>query len=184
MAKAGGKTSTQQWILLSAALALVAQFYGPTLARELLKRWLEEEKVRWRGLSKDGTTVEGYAEFWRLGPLVDWNESFARTQFLPGPRFYRIELLRVDVVALLPGKPVVGGAVNGFTPTKIWAAEEAKRMKGAGKIPEGIGISDFARELETRMAAAAKTDDPVRPVTWMHIKNHLREWGLWPINKI
>jgi hypothetical protein len=80
-----------------------------------------------------------------------------------------------EIVVLLPVE---------WQKTKPWITNEAVQMKRDGKIPAGIGISDLAREFERRMRDAAKTDRSVRPVGWKHIKNHLPEWGLWPVSKI
>jgi hypothetical protein len=70
------------------------------------------------------------------------------------------------------------------TSTARWITDEARRLKGAGEIKEGMRITDFAKLLEARMREAAKTDVTLRAVTWQYIKNHLAAWGLWPINSI
>jgi hypothetical protein len=68
--------------------------------------------------------------------------------------------------------------------TKPWVTDKAKQMKKDDEIPADIGISEFARELASRMRDAAKIDRSVRPVKWTYLKNHLLEWGLWPVSKI
>ena len=68
--------------------------------------------------------------------------------------------------------------------TKPWVTNEAKQMKKDDEIPADIGISEFARELASRMRDAAKIDRSVRPVKWTYLKNHLSEWDLWPVSKI
>ena len=47
-------------------------------------------------------------------------------------------------------------------------------MKAAGEIPPDIGISEFARELESRMAKAAAGDKSLRPIKWRSIKKGSR----------
>lgn len=59
---------------------------------------------------------------------------------------------------------------------------EAKRMKAAGEIPDGI--TKFARELEVRLYQAAIVDPSIRRVQWTYIKNNLPKWNLWPASKI
>jgi hypothetical protein len=68
--------------------------------------------------------------------------------------------------------------------TPEWIASEAKTMKADGKIPAGIRITKFARDLADRMKEAAEARKIPRSVGWRHIKNNLRVWGLWPISKI
>ncbi len=89
--------------------------------------------------------------------------------------------------------PITGGASaptdhpnldTGVTGTSTWIAGEAHRLKVAGKIREGMRITDLARLLEKRMSDAADTDKSLRKVGWRHIKNNLPAWGLWPISLI
>jgi hypothetical protein len=68
--------------------------------------------------------------------------------------------------------------------TVSWVTAEAKRMKAAGEVNEGISITNFAQRLEKQMRKAAKTDNSIRPVGWQHIRNKLSTWGLWPIESI
>ena len=55
-------------------------------------------------------------------------------------------------------------------------------MKEANEIP--TKITDFARELESRMRKAAARDKSLRPIKLRSIKNRLRDWGLWPATSI
>jgi hypothetical protein len=69
--------------------------------------------------------------------------------------------------------------------TKEWIVAEAKRLKKANEIPKDITRpTGFAKLLEDRMGTAAETNKSIRPVGWRYIKNHLSEWGLWPIEAI
>jgi hypothetical protein len=68
--------------------------------------------------------------------------------------------------------------------TKTRVADEARRLKAAGEIREGMRITHFAKLLERRMREAAETDTSVRRVSWGYIKNNLPAWGLWPISQI
>jgi hypothetical protein len=71
------------------------------------------------------------------------------------------------------------------TATSRWVIAEALRMKAVGEIDESIKITAFAKELANRMEAARDNGDKsVKPVNWRHIKNSLRDWGLWPITSI
>jgi hypothetical protein len=65
-----------------------------------------------------------------------------------------------------------------------WIAVAARQMKKDGKIPQNIKITDFAKELERRMKAAAAVERSLRGVKWGYIKNKLPEWGLWPVSSI
>jgi hypothetical protein len=65
---------------------------------------------------------------------------------------------------------------------RSWIEAEAKRMKVAGEIPDGI--TKFARTLEVRMYQAAMIDPSIRRVRWTYIKNNLPKWNLWPASKI
>ena len=93
-------------------------------------------------------------------------------------RVYReFKFLQLDVKKLWPKSPLLpdesheGEEVHG---AGAWIAAEAKRMKEANEIPPDIGISDFARELESRMHKAATIDKSLRPIQWRSIKNKLR----------
>ncbi len=69
--------------------------------------------------------------------------------------------------------------------TSQWVIAEALRMKAGGEIDESAKITTFAKELAHRMEAARDNGDKsVKPVSWRHIKNSLRAWGLWPITSI
>ena len=88
---------------------------------------------------------------------------------------------REHLLALLPDESREGEEVRG---AGAWIAAEARRMKAANEIPPDIGITDFARELESRMRKAAASDKSLRPIRWRSIKNRLPEWGLWPVTSI
>src|SRR5262245_33529097 len=68
--------------------------------------------------------------------------------------------------------------------TAVWLYGAARRLKMAGKIPEDIGPQRFAKILGEEMRKAAKTVSTIKPVGWGHIKNNLKNWGLWPISRI
>ena len=94
---------------------------------------------------------------------------------------FGIEVAGEDVFAQLPATPEGPTA----EPTGAeWVAAEAKRMKEAGKIP--VLKTHFAAELAKRMkvAAAAKRNTPLHPLSAGYISNQLSDWGLWPISKI
>ena len=82
---------------------------------------------------------------------------------------------------------IVDGALPGAEQTdddtKVWVANEIKRMKTAGKIPADIRITAFAKTLAKQMQAAFQKDRSIRPVGWGHIKNMLPVWGLWPVRR-
>jgi hypothetical protein len=87
-----------------------------------------------------------------------------------------------DRAIAFPGrKPQANLEAGGFSSTKIWVISEVGRMKAAGEIPEGIRITNFAKQLEARMRKAAENDKSLRPAGWRHIKNQLPSWNLWPI---
>ena len=62
-------------------------------------------------------------------------------------------------------------------PTITWVTREAKRIKALGEIGQSTSITELAKKLASRM----EQDKSVKPVGWRHIKNKLKEWGLWPI---
>ena len=57
-------------------------------------------------------------------------------------------------------------------------------MKVDGEIPQGIIKAAWARMLAKQMEKAAETDRSIRLMKWQSINNKLRDWGLWPIDKI
>ena len=62
--------------------------------------------------------------------------------------------------------------------TSKWVAAEARRMKAAGEISEGIRITAFARKLAEKIEIARDEHDiSLKPVSWRHIKNSLRDWA-------
>jgi len=72
--------------------------------------------------------------------------------------------------------------INGLRGSGAWIADELRRMKTDGDIPNNVKISHLARELEKRMRKANRADASVRPLKWQSIKNQLPYWGLWPVD--
>jgi hypothetical protein len=70
--------------------------------------------------------------------------------------------------------------------TKVWVIAEAERLKRLDKISDGITMTDFAKRLADNLADEAKTNHSisVRVVGWKYIRNHLREWDIWPVSAI
>lgn len=191
MAKAGSEP-IPTWISLLGARDLAAQRF---LSIRYAERWIldrlgdADDPVRWRAraVNPPDTPIDG---FWQGGKIsTDWVDNSATKTVVakvPGGMFdqitvYGIEVVREDVLALLPAK---AGEPEGRTAAGTWIAAEVGRMKKAGEIPADIGISNFARTLATRMCDAAKKDSSLRPVKWTHIKNQLPFWGLWPVSAI
>jgi hypothetical protein len=189
MAKAGGKTSTERFISLSKAKALlVTEDIGPKQAEEMLREKLAAARLPWRYQRSEGSVPDH--EFWLLHPIIDFEENATHTiqMFILGgsssgspPPFgarYGITVSRTHVCALLPKEPTKREDRNS---AGKWVAAEAKRMKAAGRIPGGESAkTEFARELERRMKNAADADRSIRPVKYRHIMNSLKKWGLWP----
>ena len=98
-----------------------------------------------------------------------------------GCEHFGIWLSRPHVLALLPEDPHKNEQVRG---AGVWITTEVKRMKEAGKIPDGIGITEFSHNLAQRMKEAAATNRSIRAIKARSIENGLREWGLWPITRI
>jgi hypothetical protein len=208
MARADDTFSTIVWIWLREALDLAAASLGSmALAKELLIEWLAAEKLPWFCMAWKALDAEGIArlekqirearmisfltiplpstayhesepEFWRAGLRIDWGDNMAREYAVDGAKALGIKVSREHLLALLPDE---GEEVRG---AGAWMAVEAKRMKDANEIPSKIRISEFARELEQRMARAAASDKSVRPIKAKSIENMLRDWGLWPIASI
>lgn len=65
---------------------------------------------------------------------------------------------------------------------KRWIEQEVGRMKRADEIPSTI--TEFARELASRMKEAVRAGDLDKAVGWRYIKNMLPKWGLWPVSSI
>jgi hypothetical protein len=172
MAKADDTTSTTNWIWLREALALAVAVLGSAaLAKEQLKEWLAAGKVPWSCMSWVGRAAEGIVDllnlgsvayypgdpqFWGAGHLnIDWEDNGARERRAGGAHALGIKVSRAHVLALLPKEPSEREEVRG---AGAWIAQEASRMKAAGKISDGIKITDLAKELERRMKAAAAVD--------------------------
>ena len=195
MAKADGTTSTDR-MPLKEAYALLVEVYGsPTPAKGLLLDELFAGRMPWGSLLQKG---EASDDFWKSRPRVNFEENSASNrpyvrafyvgggiidppEPLRGCEHFGIWLSRPHVLALLPeDHPHKNEQVRG---AGVWIAAEVKRMKEAGDIPDGIGITEFSRELARRMKKAAATSD-LRPIKARSIENRLRAWGLWPITRI
>jgi hypothetical protein len=66
--------------------------------------------------------------------------------------------------------------------TQEWVTAEAIRLIKANKIPpkEKKHISHFAQLLEKAEVNKSSPD----PIGWLHIKNMLPKWQLWPVESI
>ena len=192
MAEVGNKSSTQIW--LSEARALLAKGYGG--ASQLAEKLLREEgaagRLPWGYLRRNGDARDD--EFWRFGRInFEENSAFVGvTLFFAGPgvghdgglrstEYLGIWVSRAYVLALLPKEPSEREEAHG---AGTWIVQEARRMKAAGEISDGIKITDLAKELERRMKAAAAIDRSLRAVGWRYIKNMLPVWGCWPVSSI
>jgi hypothetical protein len=71
---------------------------------------------------------------------------------------------------------------------KKWLEKKLPKMKKAGKIPDGIGKTDFAKMLIEEMEEACNSDSKLslrlNIPTKRHLVNELSHWGFWPISKI
>ena len=212
MAKADDTSSTIDWIGLCDALVLAAARLGSlALAKERLREWLAAGELPWSCMWWKGLDAEGLAsfeqqrreliawgvvpvsimpsaayapsdpQFWSAGLEVDWEDNVARENATCGAQAMGIMVSREHLLALLPEESREREQVRGAS---AWIAAEAGRMKAANEIPPDIGISDFARKLETRMLKPAAGDKSLRLIKWRSIKNRLREWGLWPVTSI
>jgi hypothetical protein len=66
--------------------------------------------------------------------------------------------------------------------TRDWIVAEVERIRVKRDIPKNIRITDLAKILADRFAAAAKSDKTLRKeISWRYIKNNLRPWSCWPI---
>jgi hypothetical protein len=103
--------------------------------------------------------------------VVDFTRSVIRDPTNPGKKIYDLRFFLANT------EPQYA--------TSKWVTAEVRRMKAASEIDKGIKITAFAKELADRMEAASDDGNKsVKPVTWLHIKNMLPEWGLWPIESI
>jgi hypothetical protein len=74
--------------------------------------------------------------------------------------------------------------LHGSVDSGTWIANEVKRMKAAAEIPDSVTKTNFAEALAERMRIAAEADRSIRPIKGLSISNRLKDWGLWPIDKI
>jgi len=210
MAKADDTINTSDWVFLRDALDLAAVALGSrALARERLTEWLTAGKLQWSCLSWEGLDGAGIAklrqelraagimsvapsaayyngdpQFWRSSLVeIDWgsNAAYEAVFVSDGARARGIKVSRAHLLALLPGVPRERKQLRG---AGAWVAAEASRMKAANEIPPDIRITDFARELATRMDKAAASNRSIRPIKSRSIESKLRDWGLWPITSI
>lgn len=204
MAKAKPKASTGGEIWFNDAVALLAGTWGSAAVAEqvLVDALKADDKAdrSWSHKLPDGTRVPGDTAFFNdlfvtvvrgenrafisapIEPIAPATSSSA----VPNPdtvpaAVYAIKVARTVVMALMPAEALAG---DDLTATAVWVANEARRLKQAGKIPANIRISKLARDLADNMRAAADTDSSIRPVGWRHIKNMLSTWGLWPTSSI
>jgi hypothetical protein len=128
----------------------------------------------------------GDPQFWNADSLkIDWDDdgAYESSRLLSnGAQALGIKVSRAHLQAILPedsrqDETDRHGAA-------CWVAAEARCMKKAGEIPQGVRITVFARELARRMQKAATIDRSVRPIKAKSIENKLREWGLWPVTSI
>jgi hypothetical protein len=63
----------------------------------------------------------------------------------------------------------------------VWAKRIAERMKADGAIPEGIKRETFAETIVKRMREETAANPSLgKPYTAGHVRNELKNWGLWP----
>jgi hypothetical protein len=68
--------------------------------------------------------------------------------------------------------------------SKVWCVAEAKRLKFAGKLDSLKNKTALAKLLADGIRKAARTDSSLRSLTMRYIRNQLKNWGLWPIDRI
>ena len=100
--------------------------------------------------------------FWSATLWINWEANDADERRRHGAQAFGIKVSREHLLALLPEESREREQVRGAC---AWIAAEAGRMKAADKIPPEIEITDFARELESRMRKAAASDKSLRPIT-------------------
>jgi hypothetical protein len=210
MAKKASSNATTTWILLSEARERVVRAYdgAEQRAERLLVEWLGEKKVRWSCKRFEGPRAadlavlqreaaggavwwvaptiaysDGDPAFWRTGLKINWEENWAREQYVVGgASAYGIKASLEDLLAQLPEDP--GGPEEATARSKEWIVEEARRLKRAGEISDGIRKSDFAKLIEKRMKEAVRAGTLKKSVGWQHIRNSIRAWDLWPVSRI
>ena len=131
MAKAGDKSSTIDWILLSVALELAVAALGSVkLAKKLLVEWMASGELPWTCIAWKGPVAEvialveqmnrmgktyvpvaspayrkGDPEFLRANPAIDWENNTAHDNALGGAEALGIKVSRTHLIALLPKGP-------------------------------------------------------------------------------
>jgi hypothetical protein len=205
MAKAARKSSTDAEIWFNDAVMLLAdELTGDAdVAERLLKRRLKDG-LPYSYLGADGIRVRGKSANWNaLFLTIDRaaNRAFISAPIKPMASetpdpdvptcMDGIKVDRAAVLAMVPGKskrkppegPQLGAPLSELSDqapselveedTKTRIANEARRMKREGEIPNGILKTAFATTLASKAS-----------VTMKYVRNHLTEWGLWPISDI
>jgi hypothetical protein len=159
--------------------------YNPWDRKPYSKEVVDPEDFS-RGYKFDFTTVGGRVRVW---PSSDDGFEYRYTVAeLPWPAS-QTAAQRLDEDKTGADRSLVGLPTSA-TPKRVyakdWIPAEAIRLKKDNKIPLEVHRrpTDFARFLEGHMRKAKKTNELLQPVGWPYIKNHLREWGIWPIESI
>ena len=212
MAEAAEKATTPRYITLLQAAERVGREELKSALIE--GRLLAGDKANWTNFEElarflDGFALRGAAQAdldailaisrgaaipprswrrWFAAGSVDWETGKIVRMFADRVVIYQPVLLNADVPAPFPEREpppdVPPASETHLTPTARWIASEALRLKMTREIHKGTRITDFAKLLETNMRAAAAADGTLRPVGWLHIKNMLPRWGLWPVSSI
>jgi hypothetical protein len=139
----------------------------------------DAQKLAWKQMVAD---VEAQPPW----PTAEEWEAFGRKiDYVIGVRDNLIEPPWVsNVLKQLEGRseiPRVKAAPD--SDTAAWVAAEIERMKAAGEIHRDmrITITELAQQLGKRMKKAEAANNSLRSVSWLHIKNYLPKWGLWPL---
>jgi hypothetical protein len=197
MAMADDTASTIHWILLCDALREAIMVLGSqALAKRGVKALLATGQLPWTCMLWEGREEPRRKDEPQLGSLlaamicfwdapshwIDWEDNSAGENVTCGAQALGINVSRDHFLAALPpGESREGEEVRG---AGAWIATEAKKMKASNEVPPDIGITDFARELASRMRKAAASDRSLRAIGWRSIKNRLPAWGLWPVTSI
>jgi hypothetical protein len=168
------------------------QYCGPWLVKEIATR-----RVRW-WCKATCPPYEPLDDFWQgAPPSIDFENNTA-TKLVVHPTeatlvsitLLGLQIARADIERLIApaelAEPPSAQSIDVPEPigAKSWIASKARNLKKEDKIPPGIKITDFAKLLEKEMQTAARRNSSIKTVGWPHIKNHLAEWGLWPISDI
>jgi hypothetical protein len=199
LAKVDCESSTVTWIWLWDALVLLMQYYPRPRAEEILLRGVAGGRVRRKRFPRTDSDGHDMRIWRRLLSGADepemwyarahWEQSWIEGNWRLLPRSFRIRVVQEDVQRLLPDEarlwlPEIH-PIRHLTAVE-WIAHEAQMLSRLGKIPAGINKTDFSKLLATNMRNAVGNDPSISfsAVGWEYIRNHLSEWGLWPISKI